>query len=155
LTSRVTTFWFLIECVSRTCIRHCVCHYHTVNCNGTACCECCQYSVWSETELYYRTLSAYALFHRTIQASWYWFQECIRKVSDFWTRRTMHDMDSFLYSNMFVPNLSRNSTAQIISIKITTYSFGSKNFVRNMLHFTVYKWDKWWYFSLTQLVSFM
>jgi len=46
-------------------------------------------------------------------------------------------MDNFLYSYMFIPNLSRNSTAQIISIKITTYSFRSKNFIRNMLHFTI------------------
>jgi len=37
------------------------------------------------------------------------------------------DMDKFLYSNMFVPNFSINGTAQILGIKITTYSFRSKN----------------------------
>jgi hypothetical protein len=39
---------------------------------------------------------------------------------------------------LFVPNFSRNSTAQIISIKISTYSFRSKNFIRDILHFTTY-----------------
>ena len=114
---------------------------HFVNCNGTACCECYQCCVCSETALLQNPVSPFFLFHRTIQASWYWLQEYIRKFNDFLTRWTMNDswvkqqvikyiycdMDKFLYSNMFVPNFSINGTAQILGIKITTYSFRSKN----------------------------
>jgi len=62
-------------------------------------------------------------------------------MHDSWVKQptikyTYCDMNKFLYSNMFVPNFS-NGTTQILSIKITI--FRSKNLIRNMLHFTMYK----------------
>jgi hypothetical protein len=104
---------------------------HFVNSNGTAFCECCQCCVCCEKELYYRILSVHALFHWAVQAHWDWFQECIRKFNDFSTRRTMHNSwvkqpaIKYTYSLWYgqivifkyvVPDFSRNSTANIISI---------------------------------------
>jgi len=137
---------------------------HLVNCNGNACFECCQCCVCSETELCYRTLSAHAFFHRTIQTSWYWLQECIRKVNDFWTRRTMHDSwvkqpaikwtyllwyGKFLIfkyvctkfiKKQYCPNYKYKNNHLLIQIWKLCQKHAS---------FYHVQWDEWWYFILT------